>query len=225
MADYLPAGIQEFVFWFANFVAQIGVHGATVGATPAEISDLQADSLRFALEVLDVDSNRNAYRAAEAVRDDDREENIEPRLRSFVQRIQHHPAMTNEIRRELGITVKDETPTPQTDVDIDAVGAPLLVIDIGQPKRATLKFGVNPMNQRHNALPAGMRGVRIWYYLGSGPPPEEKDWVFLDDDNRSPYTHVTMNPEPMTITYRCAYVDKHNRVSAFSEPVTETINP
>jgi len=34
-----------------------------------------------------------------------------------------------------------------------------------------------------------------------------------------------MNAEPITITYRCAYVDRHNRVGAFSEPVTVTINP
>ena len=64
-------------------------------------------------------------------------------------------------------------------------------------------------------------------WLGSGEPPAEKDWLFLDDDNRSPYTHVTMNSTPMTITYRVAYVDRHNRVGAPSEPVTVTvtINP
>ena len=225
MADYLPAGINDFGLWLSNFGNQLAVHGAAVGATPAEIADFQGDTLRFALEAIAVDSNRNAYRATEAVRDDDREDTIKPRLRPFVQRIQHHPAMTNKIRRDLGITVPDDKPTTQSVVDIDKVGAPLLVVDIGQSKRATLKFGKNPLNQHQNALPAGMRGCRLWYYIGSGPPPEEKDWVFLDDDNRSPYTHVTMNPEPMTITYRAAYIDRHNRVSAFSEPVTVTINP
>ena len=225
MADYLPAGIADFVLWMANFGNQIGVHGATVGATPAEIADFQADTLRFATEVLAVDSDRNAYRAAEAVRDDDRSDTIEPRLRPFVQRIQHYPAMTNAIRRDLGITVPDDTPTPLSEVAIEEVGAPLLVVDIGQSKRATLKFGRNPLNQRQNALPAGMRGVRLWYFIGSGPPPNEKDWQFLDDDNRSPYTHVTMNPDPMTVTYRAAYVDPHNRVGEHSEPVIVTINP
>ena len=225
MADYLPTGIEDFAVWLNSFGTQIGIHGATVGATPAEIADLQADSWRFVSELVAADSNRNAYRAAVAVRDDDRADTIEPRLRPFVQRIQNHPAMTNAIRRDLGITASDDMPTPLTETAIKEVGAPLLVVDIGQPKRATLKFGVNPLNQRQNALPAGMRGCRLWYYIGSGPPPNETDWIFLDDDNRSPYTHVTMNPEPMTITYRAAYIDRHNRVSAFSEPVTVTINP
>jgi len=225
MAGYLPAGIDEFSIWMNNFAAQLAIHGMTVGASALEIADFGADAPRFAAEVGDVITNRNAYRASVAVRDDDRADTIEPRLRPFVQRIQNHPAMTNAIRRDLGITASDDTTTPLSETAIKEVGAPLLAVDIGQTKRATLKFGVNPLNQRQNALPAGMRGCRLWYYIGSGPPPNETDWIFLDDDNRSPYTHVTMNPEPMTITYRAAYVDRHNRIGAFSEPVTVTINP
>lgn len=225
MADYIPDGIDAFSDWLTNFAAQIAVHGAAVDATPAEIAEFQADATRYDTELNDVIAARNAYRAAVATRDNDREEVIEPRLRPFVQRVQHHPNMTDAIRRELGITVPDDTPTPQSGGAIGEVGPPLLVVDISQPKRATLKFGPNPLNQRHNGLPSGMRGVRIWCYLGSGPPPEESDWQFLDDDNRSPYTHVTMNAEPLTITYRVAYVDRHNRTSAPSEPVTVTINP
>ena len=37
---------------------------------------------------------------------------------------------------------------------------------------------------------------------------EELLWHFLDDAMRSPYTHVIMNPEPMIITYRAAYVGR-----------------
>jgi len=225
MAGYLPASVEEFVFWMNNFGTQIGIHGATVDATAPEISECQADATRFSDEQDDVVSTHNAYRSAVALRDTDRADTIEPRLRNLVQRIQHHPAMTDAIRRDLGITVADDQPTPLSEVSIEEVGAPLLTAEVSQRKRAILKFGPNPLNARQNALPAGMRGVRIWYYIGSGPPAEEKDWVFLDDDNRSPYTHVTMNPEPLTITYRAAYVDRHNRVGAFSDTVTVTINP
>ena len=225
MADYIPHGIDEFAVWLNNFGIQIGAHGAAVGATPAEIAEFQTAASRFAAELTAVVTAKNAYRASLAVRDDDREETIEPSIRTFVQRIQHAPGMTDEIRRDLGITVPDDQPTPQGDTDIKEAGQPLVAIDISQPKRATIKFGKNPNNAHQNALPTGIRGVRLWYWLGSGEPPKEEDWVFLDDDNRSPYTHVTMNSEPMTITYRAAYVDRHNRVGAPSEPVTVTINP
>ena len=225
MADYVPQGIDEFLLWLNTFGTEIGIHGAAVGATPAEIAEFQTAAGRFAAEVTSTHSAKNAYRASIAVRDDDRHDTIEPSLRKFVQRIQHAPGMTDEIRRDLGITVPDDKPTPQGDTDIKEAGQPLMAIDISMPKRATIKFGKNPNNAHQNALPTGIRGVRIWYWLGSGEPPEESDWLFLDDDNRSPYTHVTMNSEPMTITYRVAYVDRHNRVGAPSEPVTVTINP
>jgi len=225
MGDYIPAANEAFELWLNNFSQQLNVHGAAVGATPAEILEFMSAYSRFHPENLIAAMNKNAYEAAVAARDADRSETIEPRLREFVQRIQHAPGMTDAIRRSLGITVRDETPTVQSEKAIEGVGPPLFMVDVGQAKRAMLFFGPNPMNAAHNGLPAGMRGVRIWYHTGKGEPPEEKDWVFLDEDNRSPYTHVTMNSEPLTITYRVAYVDRHNRIGATCAPVTVTINP
>lgn len=225
MADYIPAGNVEFEVWLNNFAAKIQVYGPAVGATPAEILEIMSAYSRFHPENLFVQVNHNAYRAAVATRDDDRHETIEPRLREFVQRIQNAPGMTDPIRLSLGITVRDETPTMQGAKYIEGMLPPLLVVDIGQAKRAALYFGPNPLNARLNGLPEGVRGVRLWYVLGSAPPAEEKAWVFLDEDNRSPYMHVTMNAEPLTITYRASYVDRHNRISAPCAPVTVTINP
>ena len=225
MKDYMPEKIDDFSSWLVNFGSQIGVHGAALDLTPAEIADLQADAARFTSEVLEVEAHLNAYRASLAVRDDDRKDVIEPRFRLLVRQIQCHKEMTDAIRREFGITVPDRTPTPLSSTAIEEVGAPLLLADFSQSKRVTLRFGKNPKNQRQNALPTGMRGVRLWQFVGNGPPHAEKDWQFLNDCNHSPYTHVTMNPEPMTVTFRAAYVDRHNRVGAFSEPVTVTINP
>lgn len=225
MKDYVPHKIADLALWLTNFGNQLGVYGATVGASPAEIADLQADASRFGAEAIAVESALNAYRAAVALRESDRVDTIEPRLRQFVQRVQHHEGMTDAIRRELGITVPDRIPTPLSPVLIEEAGAPVLIVDFGQPNRATLKFGRSPLNRRQNALPPGIRGVRLWSFEGNGPPPNEDDWRYLNEDNRSPYTHVIENSEPLTITYRAAYIDRHNRVGAFSEPVTVTINP
>ena len=225
MGGYLPAKDDEFSRWLGHFAQRLIAYWEELDIRGLEVLVLRFLGDRFAEEIDGVISAHNAYRASLAVRDNDRADTIEPRLRKLVQRIQHHPAMTDAIRRDLGITVPDGEPTPQTAVSIDEAGAPLITADVGQHKRAILKFGPNPLNARHNALPAGIRRVRLWYYIGNGPPTDEKDWQFLDDDNRSPYTHVTMNAQPMTITYRAAYVDRHNRVGAFSDPVTVTISP
>jgi len=225
MGGYLPAKDDEFSRWLGHFAQRLIAYWEELDIAALEVLMLRFLDDRFAEDIDGVTSAHNAYRAGLAVRDNDRADTIEPRLRNLVQRIQHHPAMTDGIRRDLGITVPDSEPTPQTAVSIEEAGHPMLDIDVSERKRAKIKFGPNPLNARHNALPAGIRRVRLWYYIGSGPPPEEKDWIFLDDDNRSPYTHVTMNAQPLTITYRAAYVDRHNRVGAFSDTVTVTISP
>ena len=50
-------------------------------------------------------------------------------------------------------------------------------------------------------------------------------WMFRDDRKRSHYPHTPMNTGPLTMSFRVAYVDKHNRVGETSEPMTATINP
>ena len=133
--------------------------------------------------------------------------------------------MTDSTRLNLGIPAAGKKQTPPDWKALDAAGKPLLNVEFGVAKRAILKFGKCPENAHQNALPKGIRGVRIWHCLGDVPPKKDEDWRFLDDCRRSPYVHVLMNAQPLTITYRVAYVDKQNRTGEMSEPVTVTINP
>jgi len=74
-------------------------------------------------------------------------------------------------------------------------------------------FGPNPANERQNALPAGMRGCKLWYALG-GIPTKEQDWKFLVDDTRpaarsaepSPYVHVLTIDAPTRLRRAIATV-------------------
>ena len=225
MAGYLPSANDEFLQWLMHFASAIGACGAEAGVSAEEIAKIQADAARFEAEMHGVIAANNAYRAALAMRDEDRKGDIEPYLRQLVKRIQTNPNVTDVIRCDLGITVPGKHKTPPDWDALEAAGEPLLLVEFGLAKRAILKFGKNPHNAHQNALPKGIRGVRIWQYIGDGPPERDEDWRFLDECRRSPYTHVLMNARPLTITYRVAYVDRQNRAGLPSEPVTVTINP
>lgn len=225
MADVFPDKDKDFALWLLSFATELPNHAGALDVTPAEEADVAADSTRFAGELQTIESDRNALQSSVATKDDDREDTIEPRIRPLIRRMSAHPNMTSAIRTALGLKDLDTTPTPLGPESLADAGAPQLDVDISQRKRAKLHWGPNPLNEANNARPPGIKGVRLWYWLGSGEPPNESDWIFLDDDNRSPYTHVTMNSTPLTITFRAAYVDRLNRVGATSAPVTVTINP
>lgn len=224
MPDYLPRKHEAFEEWLKHFAGALAACGAEIGVSPEEIAKIQGDATRFGEEVRAAVAANNAYRAVVVTRDDDRKDTIEPYVRQLVKRIQAYPKVTDAIRYDLDIPVPGKKrAAPERDV-LEAAGKPLLVVEFGLAKRAMLKFGKNPYNQRENGKPAGIRGVRIWQYAGDKPPVKDEDWRFLDESSRSPYVHVLMNSTPLTISYRVAYVDHKNRAGIPSEPVTVTIN-
>ncbi len=107
----------------------------------------------------------------------------------------------------------------------EGAGAPILLVHVEQTKRATLRFGRNPLNSRRNGLPKGVRGVQLWCCDGDEPAPDERDWHLLGEYSRSPHVYVLMNAQPQTLTFRAVYIDRHNRTGAFSTPATATVNP
>ena len=113
-------------------------------------------------------------------------------------------------------------PPPDWDA-LEAAGNPLLLVESGVPKHAMLKFGKNPLNAHKNALPKGIRGVRIWHYFGDDPPVKRQLWTHLADVKESPYFHEPGNTEYLVISYMVAYIDRYGRPGISSKPGTTSV--
>ena len=166
-------------------------------------------------------SIQNAAKAATAAKNDERDDS-EGLARQLARILQANPAMTDAARGQAGLTIPDEEPTPLGPDTVEQTPPPLLSLDWSQRQRVTIHFGPNPANERENALPAGMRGVKLWYALG-GIPASEDDWRYLVDDTRSPYVHVLTISEPTTVAYRAQYFDRKMRPGPFSDPAIATV--
>ena len=73
--------------------------------------------------------------------------------------------------------------------------------------RVTLHWSPNPGDERHNGLPAEMRGCKIWWHTGAGAA--QNNWNWLADDTASPYVHIPTGINlPETLWYRVQYFDR-----------------
>jgi len=226
MADYLPRPDAEYDEWIQRFAAYCEANAAALG-----LSDGQADTIRA-----DKNGWHNAYvshQEAQAAARGKRETKAHERDRSeascrqFARMIQANPDVTDEQRKALGLTVRDDKPTAIPAEAVETSAPPLLRLDWSQRGRCTIHFGPNPGNERKNGLPHGRKGVKLWFHLGTfsdEPPQADDDWRYLADDTRSPYVHVLAGSEPVTVAYRAQYFDTKMRPGPFSDPAEATIS-
>ena len=98
--------------------------------------------------------------------------------------MQASPHVTDDERRALGITVKDETRTMMT-----AKAAPtssIGMVDTSERLRHTIRF-YDEATPNKRAKPEGVMGCEIWVKIGDLIPTDGLQCQFLGLDTASPY--------------------------------------
>ena len=223
MPDFIPSADADFDGWFQNFSNFITAAGAGLGLAPGDITTISSEfSAWHAAYVAQVSIQAQAKAKAATQAKNEERDDAETIVRQFARMVQANPNVTNAQRAAAGLTVPDAQPTASSPADIDTTAPPIVLLDWSQRSRVIIHFGQNPSNERINALPAGMRGCRLYYAIG-GIPANEADWKYLVDDVRSPYIHVLTVTQPTTIAYRAQYFDRQMRLGPMSDPATATV--
>lgn len=198
-SDYIPFNDEEAVAWIEQFLSaanaiaeQFGVALETLTAI-AEAKDEYAQFLREAQEAL------VAYRAAVAARRAARQRAL-ALLRPVAQQMNHHPAMTNDLRVLLGLRPRKRTRTRRS-VGAEVPGV-RLEVDVG---RVIIHFGTNPEDERRNGKPEWAIGANI-YIRAEG----ETDYRLLAFDTASPYVWEYRGA-PQRFYFRVAYRGRGER--------------
>ena len=157
MPDYLPARDGDFDSWQVNFMTYASAHTAALGLTPADITPLTAIQTSW---TADLAANTAAQNAAHAAREgkDQTRAGFEDAIRTLVRRLQASPTVTDEQRRALGITVKDETRTMTTAKA--AATRPVTVVDTSERLRHTIRF-YDEATPNRRAKPDGVMGAEF----------------------------------------------------------------
>ena len=226
MAGYIPDSDETFETWQLHFVDVLANSTpANLGVLPAELTALQTQSGAFQTLLGDFQDAQSSARSARSAKDAGRQ-TLEGTIRPLVRRLQASPAMTDELRVALGITVADTTisrPAATT------MTRPTVTVDTSGRLAHVLDFRDEATLERR-AKPAGVRGCEIWVKIGGTPPAEiahgqdPGDMRFLALDTATPYLAAYSEADAgKTAYYLCRWIASDGTKGLWSETVEATI--
>lgn len=216
---YIPVSDAAYDEWLAQFTNDLQTIGATYGFTTAEL-----DALKNAQQAwrADYTNHLNAQDAARAARQakDRRRRETERLARAYVQRLQKHPAMTDEVRRRLRITVPDREPSPIRPPET----APLGEVDTSQRLTHKLYFWHGDAKGARRGKPSGATACEVWRKIGGAPPADLSECEFVGAPSRSPYRIVYGGETAgQTVHYILRWRTARGEVGPISETLSATV--
>jgi len=208
----------QFDEWFRNFEANVGPIATALGIDPSFVTALTAARTAWNVGYVAHQTAQNAAESAAGTKNVLRAD-AHDAIRPLVKMMQGNPNMTVAQRQTLQVTVPDTNPTPTAPEYVGSLPPPNLILDWSKKAKVTVHFGVNPSNEKHNAKPPEIAGVKIWYRIESGP------WVYVADDTNSPYDHYLSITEPQNVEYQAQWFDKRGRTGIFSDSAKCTVTP
>lgn len=225
MPDYIARSDNDFLPWIQAFQSGAAAHGTALGlTTAADLDALGAAVIAFQNALGDLNIKQQVAQASRAAKDVARDA-LETMVRAMVRRIQAHPAMTDEWRAELGITVRDATRTAVSAANVgsDGLGRPQGAVDTSDRLRHEISFR-DESNSSSRAKPKGVMGCEIWVKVGDTPPKDPSECTFVALDTASPYmAEYTGADAGKTAYYLLRWVTSRGEKGPWSEPVQATV--
>jgi hypothetical protein len=147
---------------------------------------------------------------------------LEKEVRPVTNFVQGYPKTTNADRAEMGITVRDTSPTPAPAPS----SRPLAIVDVGGRLTHQLRL-VDESTPTRRARPAGVLGAEVWVKLVDADQPAPTDPAAL--------TFLTMTTKPSfraefkageggkTAVYMARWVNTRGEKGPWSEITTATV--
>ncbi|MCK4307652.1 hypothetical protein KAW50_05435 [candidate division WOR-3 bacterium] len=211
---YIPYKDAEFDKWFKNFAHKLPAIANAVGFPQQLVAQITAAYAEWKLVYQSNIELQSQARAGTETKKKTRTNNSKL-IRTATKLLQAFPDVTDAQRELLDITVRDTTLTPLLPEYVMEIDPPLLKLDL-QSGQVTIHFGVNPGNEKENAKPENISGVKLWYRVGGG------EWKWLGYDTNSPYRHNINLGE--ALEYRAQWLDKKMRTGRFSMVAQATVS-
>ncbi|MCS6924236.1 MAG: hypothetical protein NZM10_07665 [Fimbriimonadales bacterium] len=216
---YVPVSDAQYNEWLMQLANELQAIGATYGFTPAEIDALKNAQQAWRTDYTNHLNAQNAARAARQAKARRRRES-ERLARTYVQRLQRHPAMTDAVRRRLRITVPDREPSPIT----APATAPLGEVDTSLRLTHRLYFWHEDAKGARRGKPTGATACEVWRKVGGAPPADLNECEFVGAPSRSPYPIAyTGETAGQTVHYILRWRTARGEVGPISETLSATV--
>lgn len=210
--EYIPLNDTEAVAWMKQFLEAANAEAAQFGVAPEELRPLADAADAYATTIQHAQDARLAYHAAIAAKRTARQHAVRL-FRQMAQRMNHHPAMTNDLRVQLGLRPRKQG-RRRKGVG-DEIPSVYLEVDAG---RVVIHFGTNPENEQRNTKPDWAIGANIYIKAD-----DETDYRLLAFDTTSPYVWEYRGA-PKRFSFRVAYRGRGERdEGTWSEEVAVSV--
>ena len=218
---YMPRPDGDFGAWANHYYDAVEKWYSVQGFDPNELKALKealsAWNAAFPAHVKAQAAAEGARQAKDAAR-----AALEKAVRPVTNFVQGYPKTTNADRAEMGITVRDTSPSPAPAPS----SRPLALVESGQRLTHQLRL-VDESTPTRRARPAGVLGAEVWVKLVDADQPAPTDPAEL--------TFLTMTTKPSfraefkageggkTAVYMARWVNTRGEKGPWSEVTTATV--
>lgn len=187
MPDFIPTADTDLLAWANPFSAKLTATPTAYGVTAGNASTLAGLLTTFSTALAAATNPQTRGGSTIAAKDTARV-NLVANIRQLARQIQGTITVTNQQRYDLGLTVRDTTPTPVP----PPAFSPTIMIEstIGNTVRIRLVDSENPTRR---GKPAGVRGASVFSFVGDEAPTTEAAWKFEGNTTRT-IVDVTFPP-------------------------------
>jgi hypothetical protein len=170
VADFLPAGDQEFLNFGLNYSSVITAGPVALGLTTAIATELASRTSTYQTKLLALNTPANKNPVVRLEKDQAKAD-LEEYIRETARVIQACMTVTDVQREELRLPIRDTTRTP-----VDPItDAPLLTILKIFGHNVTVR--VRDISGTRRGKPSNARGCMIYSYVGTTPPEDYRQWA------------------------------------------------
>ncbi len=225
---YMPRPDGNFSAWAQHYYDAVEKWWSVNGFDESELKPLKdavsAWVAAYAAHVKAQAAAEGARQAKDAAR-----AALEKEVRPVTNFVQGYPKTTNADRAEMGITVRDTSPSPAPTPS----SRPLALVESGQRLTHQLRL-VDESTPTRRAKPAGVLGAEVWVKLVA-PPAAESPAPTDPARDPSSFTFLTMTTKPSfraefkageggkTAVYMARWVNTRGEKGPWSEITTATV--
>jgi hypothetical protein len=131
--------------------------------------------------------------------------------------LRFNPAVTDDDRSDLGLTIPDPEPSPAPPIDTEPIGQ----VDVSVHLRHTLK--VKDSHHSGRAKPEHARGFEVWRKVGEAPEKDD-DFIYVGTSGTDRMKlEYPLDMVGTMVSYRFRWVNTRNLPGPWSEIVSAVI--
>lgn len=216
--DYIPRDKAARAAWLANFATKLDDNKTKLSMTDAQVASVTNLQAALVIAQQDVANAKSAYDAA-LVAADTADEAATEAARIRVRMIQADPNVLDSVRAELGIPIRDTTPTAPAPL----TSRPVLTVDFSQRSQHILEYR-DSETPTSRARPENATGCELRRHIGTAPPAGTSAFVYLDTDQSTPYIVQYGEEDAGQIaSYIARWIHANGNKGPWSETVSATI--